>query len=1317
MIEGASGWVAVSADSPILILMRAGGGPDTEAKRGHPFLKRANRVCAEALGFFVCVLWPVALGPNVQCVAQKPLPVGSQVVACHVVGEADTQRSAMAQCPTTRALHAHGTMCASLPQTLPPNHHHTPQMESTGDDDDEAAASIVQAATGILQAALHQAKTSPPTTTSAREALEAVEAAVKDRWLAPVATAGNHYHEEDEEEVRRAHVRHVLQQHLAAGGFHDLGPTPDDGPWNKDPEEEGSYATFPTTSKGGDNGTSFSLFSLQDLPDVVMVDLEAVATQLQAEDAATQQEGLQALEGAILGELAYSENWCGVCRGLARLLSEPPEVALRVVKLYRELFGCLTSGQRADIYLAVAVDLVQAFRGSAWVLREPSSDQEEETVVVDIQATLEGQMLWAKVALLHHMQGQMADFFAHLNDSVVAKVVTWTLVLLRGLHGTRGERGVCPADLLAMLNAEATWFKQWCLRLPPPRLQYLVRRTGLVGDLVHRCECKGKLCGPAGQEEEENGLLLPTIVLGGEVPPAAPATSSPSSSLVAPALLAKRLHVASVCMLAHLFATGCCSGVETTVVPVLWEGAPVLSSTHLPAASSDVTLVLPDPAAATTFQLDISTSATTSQQQESFHLHLVACVELFVSCLTTEASSAADDDLSMAQAASQGLLHMPLQGPSLHDAFRRLVAAAETSHLALTTALRLANSTRSKGLLGGETAASMGPLLASLHRSAIQACSTSHCLTTLLATSLFTICRRSPALIPTPALWPTHDLMPFLAAAKEGQQQEEEEEEGRRRILAHACLPAFACDYRGVEHLLQQPVPCLAGLVQSLTRQTLRRLREEENEEDIGFLPLPTLSVLLQNLASTERGAVVLCDTGLVQAHLLPFLFEQAPQLYGVQFVEYMVCSGPALQPARLHGSLFLVLALLRTVGATHPPLLQPTLAPHVERVVAATQTEGLQELSLRLLISVASTLHGAAWLHTTFPQLDAALRQAVAPQENEELPALDNTVCAAAYLRGLLHQADASPSLPPSPPLLDEDELQEAQVALAVSAAVSTGGLGSGWGSIPTYFFQEQRQLQQQEEPQGDVGGTLPSLLSVLAEGKGMGAEKTVLLPVCWRHVVEAWAKDVQAQPQAPAAAVIDPLLQAKVEMVAVHAVRWGMLPETELESFQTTLLELAHACGNRPPSVWRLGIFLLMACGQADQVLACLPPVLPEADHAVVADQTAEALQRELPEVWGALVWSGVSARALVRTWFEHAFWGVLSVTELAVAQALVVLHGPDMQVGLALALLHHLRDDLLAWARQPDLLRLVHAQWQGLRRFEFTPEVVARWIVVNS
>jgi hypothetical protein len=65
---------------------------------------------------------------------------------------------------------------------------------------------------------------------------------------------------------------------------------------------------------------------------------------------------------------------------------------------------------------------------------------------------------------------------------------------------------------------------------------------------------------------------------------------------------------------------------------------------------------------------------------------------------------------------------------------------------------------------------------------------------------------------------------------------------------------------------------------------------------------------------------------------------------------------------------------------------------------------------------------------------------------------------------------------------------------------------------------------------------------------------------------------------------------------------------------------------------------------------------------------------------------------------------------VTELAINETLRFLYGPKGQVALALALFRYVREELLrAAARQDDVLRLFHLFSHGVRRFEFTPEVV--------
>jgi len=1505
-------------------------------------------------------------------------------------------------------------------------------------DEDNVDDVIIQTVGKILKEGFRQGQLAPSST--ANQALHAIDGGTKERLLAPLATAlARSISTEKEAQQQCEHVRRITEAVLtkglkglivvkteeeeAEGEEEDkVGNEDEDDPWSSgggggggDATSLSSYSIFgPGYNK--DKGGSFSLFSMLEIPDVVMVDLGMVARQLQETMKREQKEGLRALENSLLGDLTYSEHWPDICEGLARLLTVPGgkekgmeegeeegeeyAVPMRTVKLYRKLFDCLTSRQRADIYLAVTIDIIQTFRTQIWVLPPPSfpsssSSTSPPSLASLLEATPAGCLLWAKILLFHKMQKEMPAMFPHLLDRSLHSILIWTCLLLRTLTLSPflpPSLLLSPAHFLAVVDGKAEWFRQWCLRLPPTLMSYMVARTGLLEDLLQQQQPQEQ----QQQQQQQQGQASLNIQnfsnsncgskdTSSSNSTSSSTTSNPSDVHVMPlppppmqvvyldrtekqpsisshslpstfsaSLVAKQWQTAGMCMLSHLCTTSsllfderqqhrqqqhqqqdnekaqATDGCVESILP-LWRGTPVLFPEQLPTGPCDVNLTLPDPATGMRLHLHIKTFPLPSSSHSfpsdvevaacpfspplplssSRFSYLARLAKLFLTTMlaldkeqaaatspavaeerrkatatataaaaaaATAATAAAarqlhqvhngDSAISLlaARAATFALLTLPLHRTPLllEDTFKRLVRGINALvfdqcfqssphlHLILRAALHISNQLFDKPRKEDEEereedeeTRDLRADLFLLHRNVSIASSfyrtrfstllplylkrpfaSSRELQTLFCRSILYLYRARPTVMGDLRYWPAPNTLPLdftmvkILENEEGVEEEDRSgkrevgEEYGRKVRERACaiLVPFLWDFQGVLSLLEMKEGSpLAHVLRFLNQHVLRRLsfaekeeeggREEEknenkNEDDQGgsLLPLslPLLGIFLQNIACTTQGASAVWNSQLLQQYLLPFLFVQAPHQYGIFYADHISSPHPPLQPSRLRHTLWLAFSLLRPLARTHAALLQTLLKPHVElsqeqvqdgeekrmRVVSDEQ----RELSLRLVICVASTMDGAAWLLTTFPSLDASLRRACAPSLLSSLPPhsdheiikneasadcrrsaetylfsasfspqLDGPLLATAYLRALLHQANTSPSLPPSPPLHDEGEVEDALVTLSVQAAVTYGGLGNGWGQMPLKCFPQQsefrqQQQQQQQQQMGWEGGLsstpLPCLINILKEGGGVGGEKTALLPLCWKHIrgcgyakqsgiaLETFSPGAAAPSESAAIDQQQALSRTKIEMILVHVVRWGMLPDTDADKggFRRSLVRLVEASAGRV-SVWQLGIWLIMACGQGEEVLPLLPSLYrhglrekfkgekkgeenegeKEEDYAL-ADRTVETLHREMPEVGGAMIRCGLSARALVLSWYQHSFWGVLSVTELAINETLRFLYGRKGQVALVLALFRHVREELLrAAARQDDMLRLFHLFSHGVRRFEFTPEVV--------
>ena len=401
--------------------------------------------------------------------------------------------------------------------------------------------------------------------------------------------------------------------------------------------------------------------------------------------------------------------------------------------------------------------------------------------------------------------------------------------------------------------------------------------------------------------------------------------------------------------------------------------------------------------------------------------------------------------------------------------------------------------------------------------------------------------------------------------------------------------------------------------------------------------------------------------------------------------------------------------------------------------------------------------MDGTSWLLTTYPSLPAVLRRRLGLEEGvggaeQPTTVVDAPLLAASYLLALLPVPQACPQLPPPPPFLasttaedeeDEDDvLREALAVLAGHAAVDgNGGVGAGWGGIPVYFFEEQRQrlvLQPPTRPQQAEGEAAWAALvrDVLVSGQASGHDRITCLPRCWAHVEEGHAAAAAATEEQQQWAA-SPLLEAKAGVMAVQATRWGLLPEAERDAFQRDLL---HLCSSRPAlDPWYLGALLIVSLGRVEGVLNVLPGPEEEgkamdiagttparegrhgdegaAAAAHLADAVAEAFAAELPAAAGALERAGLAVRALVMSWVRHAFWGTLSGTELGVAAALTAVGGAGVGQGcVALALLRHLHMEgtlaRLVVAAEGDPFLAHDALLRFGKGFEFSPEVAA-WI----
>lgn len=706
--------------------------------------------------------------------------------------------------------------------------------------------------------------------------------------------------------------------------------------------------------------------------------------------------------------------------------------------------------------------------------------------------------------------------------------------------------------------------------------------------------------------------------------------------------------------------------------------------------------------------------------------------------------------------------------------------------------------------------------------------------------SLFSVYRTQPCLFDDLPRWPLHVFLPLLVtpptAATEIMREDDAgghtggaglpntTKDGKRsQEFAYACLGLLCWDYRGMRYLSRLGGSLFYGLTGALCTRVLDVLeREEDGGEDDGderrgdeqsvcpFLTpsLPFLPILLQNIASVGPQAPL---AGLLST-LLACLFQDFPRRHGLRYAEDLSSPLPLLQPPRLRHTLCLALVLARELASRPFEGLEDIAAPHVAvllewekpplmpelggdkakralpreprgrregvRPAVWKDSEAGQLLSLRLLISMASTLNGAAWLVATFPALNAALCRASAlwPSSHTSSPspgrpgppgsrmhstfvsigknagdekeerAADDNLLGALYLRALLHQEKASSALPPPPPLRDEEEIDAALAVLSVQRAMDSGGLRYGWGAMPVHFFQEHavRKLER--------AGSPLSLTRLLEEGYGMGGEKNHLLPVCWEHVRRhvhggperesagggaskgstdtcqpGWGPEARQVAPGEPSTCITRACHIQIDMVIVHAARWGLLPDEEAEktNFRRSLLSLVQGSSS-VMTVWELSIWLIMACGKGEEEVlplllwGRLPPKRSQErglrdgrvgqDDGALADETVTALDSQMPEINGALTQCGLSTRAVVLSWFTHSFWGALSVTELAISETLYILHGPAMRVGVALSLFKFMREDLLvAAARQYDVIRVSHIVEASLKRFEFTPQVM--------
>ncbi|KAM3570491.1 hypothetical protein VYU27_007439 [Nannochloropsis oceanica] len=1400
-------------------------------------------------------------------------------------------------------------------------------------DEDNVDDVIIQTVGKILKEGFRQGQLAPSST--ANQALHAIDGGTKERLLAPLATAlARSISTEKEAQQQCEHVRRITEAVLtkglkglivvkteeeeAEGEEEDkVGNEDEDDPWSSgggggggDATSLSSYSIFgPGYNK--DKGGSFSLFSMLEIPDVVMVDLGMVARQLQETMKREQKEGLRALENSLLGDLTYSEHWPDICEGLARLLTVPGgkekgmeegeeegeeyAVPMRTVKLYRKLFDCLTSRQRADIYLAVTIDIIQTFRTQIWVLPPPSfpsssSSTSPPSLASLLEATPAGCLLWAKIQLFHKMQKEMPAMFPHLQDRSLHSILIWTCLLLRTLTLSPflpPSLLLSPAHFLAVVDGKAEWFRQWCLRLPPTLMSYMVARTGLLEDLLQQQQPQEQ----QQQQQQQQGQASLNIQnfsnsncgskdTSSSNSTSSSTTSNPSDVHVMPlppppmqvvyldrtekqpsisshslpstfsaSLVAKQWQTAGMCMLSHLCTTSsllfderqqhrqqqhqqqdnekaqATDGCVESILP-LWRGTPVLFPEQLPTGPCDVNLTLPDPATGMRLHLHIKTFPLPSSSHSfpsdvevaacpfspplplssSRFSYLARLAELFLTTMLA---------LDKEQAAATS--------PAVAEERRKATATATAAAAAAATAAaarqlhQVHNGDSAISLLAAR-AATFALLTLPLHRTPLILEDTFKRLVRGINALFFDQCFQSSPhlhLILRAALHISNQL--FDKPRKEDEEEREEDEETRDLradlFLLHRNVSIASSFYRTrfsilLPLYLKRPFASSRELQTLFCRSILYLYRARPTVMgDLRYWPAPntlpldfTMVKILENeegveeedrSACTTQGASAVWNSQLLQQYLLPFLFVQAPHQYGIFYADHISSPHPPLQPSRLRHTLWLAFSLLRPLARTHAALLQTLLKPHVElsqeqgqdgeeksmRVVSDEQ----RELSLRLVICVASTMDGAAWLLTTFPSLDASLRRACAPSLLSSLPPhsdheiikneagadcrrsaetylfsasfspqLDGPLLATAYLRALLHQANTSPSLPPSPPLHDEGEVEDALVTLSVQAAVTYGGLGNGWGQMPLKCFPQQsefrQQQQQQQQQMGWEGGLsstpLPCLINILKEGGGVGGEKTALLPLCWKHIrgcgyakqsgiaLETFSSGAAAPSESAAIDQQQALSRTKIEMILVHVVRWGMLPDTDADKggFRRSLVRLVEASAGRV-SVWQLGIWLIMACGQGEEVLPLLPSLYrhglrekfkgekkgeenegeKEEDYAL-ADRTVETLHREMPEVGGAMIRCGLSARALVLSWYQHSFWGVLSVTELAINETLRFLYGRKGQVALVLALFRHVREELLrAAARQDDMLRLFHLFSHGVRRFEFTPEVV--------
>ncbi len=241
------------------------------------------------------------------------------------------------------------------------------------------------------------------------------------------------------------------------------------------------------------------------------------------------------------------------------------------------------------------------------------------------------------------------QLFPFLPDGLACRVAAWTCFLLRRLQLPQQELGrsqraatdlISPAHLSALLDSSAQWFGEWALRLPPGQLAYLLRRTGLLRDLIQRCRQGASPVMPSNDDE------------GASEPP----------SIVSPDALAQRLRAASLSMLTHALRAwhpAACIAVLLACPPAerpLWHGALQVDPRQLPSAPADPIVGAALPTNPTVLSLGLQGAAEEAQEDGPGVKGEEVCgavLGLFIDALLFGPAAPAS-----AKAAAQGLLHV-----------------------------------------------------------------------------------------------------------------------------------------------------------------------------------------------------------------------------------------------------------------------------------------------------------------------------------------------------------------------------------------------------------------------------------------------------------------------------------------------------------------------------------------------------------------------------------------------------------------------------------------------------------------------------------